>query len=303
MKKIFALALLALSLLVPETARATAKFLVLCTTACTWDNTNDTIWSLSSGGINNTTHPTSADTATLDASSCVGGVTCTITVAANLAVQSIAMGTCTASTTGCILDFSANNNNVTVTTNVSLSGTGTRQFKCGTGTFTLNGSNTNVWDISTNTNLTLTCTGATIIVGNVGNANPQNFVGGTQTYGTLQINSRTTGALVAITGTNTFTNLTFNGQGAMTFPNGVTTTVTTLSLQGSSTSAPLLFYTNVTSPATILATAATVTNAGLRGITFTNLTNATSSFDFGGNTGVTITPPSGGGSGGKIIGG
>ena len=41
----------------------------------TWDNTNNTNWSTSSGGSNDTTHPTSGDAVILDAASGGGTVT------------------------------------------------------------------------------------------------------------------------------------------------------------------------------------------------------------------------------------
>jgi len=71
--------------------------------------------------------PVSADNVTLDAATCVGGTTCTITVNTNFNITALTMGACTASTTGCILDFSINNNNVTLTGGLfDVSGTGTR---------------------------------------------------------------------------------------------------------------------------------------------------------------------------------
>lgn len=293
----------------PSVGNATAKFLVLCTTACTWDNSNDAIWSLSSGGINNTTHPTSADTATLDASTCVGGVTCTITVAATLSVTSITMGACTASTSGCILDFSVNNNNATITGTFSATGTGTRDIKLGSGTFTLTGVNVNNWDLTTTTNCTCaSLASATFSLSSPSGSQGQAFSGGGKTYGTLSIGSRTNNSTVSLSGANTFATMNITAPVSVNFPAGTTTVITNaVNWSGSSSAQYLLSNTASSINSTVsIASSSIMTWGAFHGITTAgtgSAITATNSFDLQGNTVMTITPPATGGGGGRIIGG
>lgn len=287
-------------------AEAANRFLT-CATTCTITAIDTTIWGAASGGVGATV-PGSGDAVILDAGTCVGGVTCTATMGAgyNPTWQSITMGTCTASTAGCILDLSVNNNNVTLTPGVFSPGasgsTGTRTLKCGSGTFTITASNAILWDVSSATNLTLQCSSATIIF-NAGNISTQTFSSaGAQTYGTFQVTGRTNGSVVSILGGSTFSAITMNGQGNIIFP--AATTVGTLNIQGTSTSSPVYFAAaSASATATITVTSSgTISNAGLARIVIaTTAVNATSSFDFGGNSiGGIISPPTGGG--GRCIG-
>ncbi len=130
-----------------------ANRFAVCTTTCTWDNTSTAMWSTSTGGGTGASAPVSTDDVILDGATCVGGTTCTITVNANLSVLSLTMGACTASTTGCILDFSANNNNITVPT-LSTTGTGVRTLKQGSGDWNISAAAG--WNNAVRTNFTLT---------------------------------------------------------------------------------------------------------------------------------------------------
>lgn len=303
MKKILLSIFLLLIGILP--VNATAKFLIACTTACTWDNTNDAIWSLSSGGANNTTHPVAADTVTLDANTCTAGVTCTITVNATISITSLTMGTCTASTTGCILDFSANDNNITMQT-FSGTGTGTRTLNMGDGTWTLTATNGTVWDFTTATNLTFNANLSTIDF--VATAtNTRTWAGGSKTYNNVSVtNPASNTAKVRITGgSNTFANLSFNSNVRfLEFAGGNTQTVTNAFSYSGSTGTASAFVIDTLTPATLsVANATSISWLFLQGITKAGAGSitATNSFDGGINTGITIIQPSGGGA--HIIGG
>lgn len=294
---------------------ATSKFLVLCTTACTWDNTNDTIWSTSSGGANNTTHPTSADTVTLDANSCVGGLTCTITVNANITlaatVPALTMGACTASTAGCVLDFSANNNTISLG-GFSSSGTGTRTLNMGSNTWTFTGVSGTLWNTATTTNFTFNSNTSTILLsavatstrslgfhatgGNMGSLN--NLTVTNASWSPYDIDLTANFASPTFAGNVTLTNV-----GGFKLTASLTCTISgTFTYTNSSTNQGLLYATGASTmsfanaPSLAWLLIRNITKAGAAG----NPT-ATNSFDGGGNTNITITGPSGGG--GRIIGG
>lgn len=303
--------LLALALLLGaiSSGNAAARFLVACTTACTWDNSSTAIWSTTTGGAPGSSAPGSADTVTLDANSCVGGLTCTITVNANLTLSSLTMGACTASTTGCILDFSANNNNVTLSAAASFSGTGTgtRTLNMGNGTWTLTPSGGgNPWNMSTTTNLTFNANGSTIVYSATATVS-RNFIGGGLTYNNFSLGANSSLGLTSITGTNTFAGISVTAPNALGFPSGVTTTITNaFTLTGSSGSELMVTSAALGTQATVSTASGTPTMswAGVRDMVFTGgaTFSATNSFDLGRNSGITITAPSGGG-GGFIIGG
>lgn len=290
---------------------ATPKFLVLCTTTCTWDNTNDAIWSLSSGGLNNTTHPVAGDTATLDASSCTGGTTCTITGGAvTLTMTSITMGACTATTAGCILDFSANNTVVTLSTSWSNTGTGTRTFKPGTGQWTITGTGGTIWNQLTTTNCTCDMSGINLLFNGVGIATQsRTFSMGTSlTYGTVAVTPTSASATpFTFSGvTTTITNLTLTSTQQMIDMSIAALTITTLNLPTATAAAPVYIGSNTGRATLTVGNAASgqyifiqsIQRAGAGSIALTN------SYDGGGNNltaSYTISNPSSGG--GKIIGG
>ncbi|MCC6172057.1 MAG: hypothetical protein IT481_08515 [Gammaproteobacteria bacterium] len=288
-----------------------------CNTTCTWDASDTSMWGTASGGTGASV-PGSSDAVILDTATCVGGTTCTITVNTTVTVQSITMGTCTASTTGCILDFSVNNNNVTLSAAAGLSctGTGTRQLKMGSGTWSFTGIGI-VVDFTTTTNLTLSAASVTIALNATGTASAQNMTVGTaQSFGTLSVGGNSTGGIIQLTGpssaTLTFANLSFTaprqlhftgaGSRVYAFTNG-------FSVNGSSGSyITLIGSTGVTFPTISSANAMTCTWCAIGGLSFAgggSLTG-TSSFDLGGVTvsgggSKSINPPTGGG--GRVIGG
>ncbi len=154
-----------------------ANRFAVCVTTCTWDASSTTMWSTTSGGATGASVPGTSDSVVFDAATCVGGVTCTTTVNTNFTIQTLTMGACTASTTGCILDFSINNNSPTFNTSgVNISGTGTRTLKMGSGTFSITGTS-GVWNAITVTNLTLT-QGTSNISFSGNTNNPRQFIGG-----------------------------------------------------------------------------------------------------------------------------
>jgi hypothetical protein len=263
----------------------------------TWDNADTTHWSATTGGAGGASVPTSSDTVTFDASS--GAGTCTVNHA-TLAVQSITMGAWSSG----ILDFSVNNNSATISSAFSITGTATREIKMGSGTFTLSGSGAStVWNAAVTTGLTFTPGTSSIVCS--GNGAIQ-FNGGTLTYPSVTFNDVTNGQLtLIIPGAGcTFTVATF-GKRNYQFGQGATLIVSNVFSPTGTASAPLLIEaSSVNGTATIQTDSPVPQYVALRGIAFTGVDGtATDSFDMGGNTGITITPPSGGGGGQRVVGG
>lgn len=176
------------------TAEAAARFAV-CTTACTWNNVSTAMWSTTSGGATGASPPVAGDGVTLDGATCVGGTTCTITVAADLAMSVLVMGACTAATTGCILDFSINNNNITFNASgqanaLNISGTGTRTLKMGNGTWTFaSASGTTVINAGTTTNLTFAANSSSIVTNMTNSVSAAGLDGSTLTFNNITMNA------------------------------------------------------------------------------------------------------------------
>jgi hypothetical protein len=119
------------------------KYLITGGGSVTWDNTNDLIWSTSSGGANDTTHPVDGDAVILDAASGGG----TVTLGADIVVTSITMGAFTGT-------FAGSTYSPTMDT-FNCSGTGTRTLNMGSGIWNIRGNATGVFTWATTTNLTL----------------------------------------------------------------------------------------------------------------------------------------------------
>lgn len=264
--------------------------------AGTWDNSATTHWSATTGGANGASPPTSIDTATFDGASGGG----TVTVNATISVLQLTGGAFTGT-----LDFSANNNNITIGGNgFSFSGAGTRTLNLGNGTWTLNGTSAALWTMTTTTGLTFNANSSTILFSAVPAGN-RTFIGGGLAYNNLTVtNASLNQYQIALTGSNTFANITMTNVGLFNLASGSTTTVSgTLSYSGSSGTQGYLGST--TGAAATLSVAGAnalswlyvqqITKAGAGSITCTNC------FDGGGNTGVSISGPTGGG--GHIIGG
>lgn len=297
-------------------AEAANRFAV-CTVACTWDGSSTAMWSTTTGGTTGASVPGSSDIAIFDAATCVGGVTCTITVNTNASLAGLTTGACTASTTGCILDFSANNNSPTfANSNWDNSGTGTRTINCGSGTFSFTGTNANtgmVW--TTTTNLTLSCASATFAFSGASTSQRSITFGNTAlTYPTITIAANTSGGPYSVVGTNitAITAMTITAPQTMTFGGGQTFPITTITCASGSTSALTYFGSSsfVTSTTITTANAISCPWSIVRGITFAGGGSATfaNSFDAlrnsisGGGT-LSITQPSSGGGSRGVIGG
>lgn len=286
-------------------ADAANRFAV-CTTTCTWDGASTAMWSTTSGGGTGASVPGAADDVILDAATCVGGTTCTITVNTNFSVLSVTMGACTASTTGCFLSFTANNNAPTLQT-WSNSGTGTRRFDMGNGTWTITGTNGTLWDHGTITGLTFNSNSSTMLVQSASAPGSARFlVLNTHTYNAITINdpAQTTIRPLAQTGNAFITTLTITSAKWLQLVGGGTLTVTNGFSWTCSAAAACLLNSQSTNNGTTLSVGGAVTMTGLAIQDVTKAgagsITATNSFDLGGNSGVTITPPSGGG--GRCIG-
>lgn len=294
-------------------ADAANKFAV-CTTACTWDVANaDNVWRTTSGGATPTAVPGASDVAIFDAATCVGGTTCTITVNTTVTVQQITMGACTASTAGCILDFSANNNNVTLSIALSSTGTGVRTLNMGNGAWVLNSTSGTVLDFSTSTNFTFTRNSSTLSVVCGTASNNRTLQLGTSKAFPVTTFGQSGGFnyVVILAGTTpSFANIVFQSPIEIQFPAGGTVTLEAVpTWAGSAYNSVLNFRSSSTGTTATVSLASGVVNidwASFKTIAFTGgaTWTATNSFDVRGNSGISISGPSGGASpGGFVIGG
>lgn len=285
-------------------AEAASRFAV-CTATCTWDNSSTLMWSTTSGGATGASAPTTTDDVTFDAQTCVGGVTCTATVNANIDILSLSFN-CAASTTGCILDFSVNNNTVNLrSTGTALSTTGSgnsRTLKMGSGAWSLTGAaNGNVINSGNSTNLTVTGSAVISITSNTVTGNVKTIIlggsGGTPpTYNISLLSSGSQGGYFQFAGsTASIGTLSIATPNYVAFSSGVTYTITTMTATGTASNQIGIVSNSLGNQAIISsATNKSFSWVGLRDIsasgggTFT----ATNSFDLGHNSGITITGPS-----------
>jgi len=290
----------------------------ICPTTCTWDASSTAMWSTSSGGATGASVPGSVDSVIFDAATCTGGTTCTITVNTNPSIANLTMGACTASTTGCILDFSVNNNNITICGqclpggSLNVSGTGVRTLKMGSGTWTVTGTG-NLWFGPTATNMTLTPGTSNLILQSTGTAGADiNTPSGT-VFGHVTINTfsslATAGPYSFGTNSSSFTIGTLdviapniillpNSPSSLTVSNAIHWTASgtnTIRVVSSGANQGL-----ITVPA-----GSTINQGTFNTVAWTGATTATNSFEFGriGGTGLTVTGPTGSGAGACILGG
>lgn len=303
-----ALYLGALACLLSPTAAQAANRFGVCTVTCTWDGASTAMWSASSGGATGASVPGVSDAVIFDGATCVGGVTCTITVNTAVTVQSITMGACTGATTGCIVDFSANNPNLTMAS-FSGTGAGTRTLNMGNGTWTLTATSTNVWDYTTVTGLTHNANSSTLTFSGITATNTRNFQTGGKTFNIVNI-SQAVGTIQPsfdIVGGGTIATLNLTAPLFLRFNSAQTVTITNafnwagasgsiLALQSSAGAG-----TNAT--VSVASGSPTIAWGSILNLTFTGgaTFSATNSFNLGGNQGITITAPSAGG--GRVIGG
>lgn len=254
----------------------------------TWDASDTTHWSATSNGAPLASVPGTADNVVFDGSSGGG----TVTVNANHSISSLT----TSAFTG-TLDFATNNNTVNIGTTTPAS---VAWIDTGSGTHTVNmGSNT--WTIDANStlvslsgaNLTLTAGTSTIVL------IAQKFtrtITNSKTLNNLTF-SGAAGAEYTWSGTGTYNVVTANAPCLIGVGSGATHTITTLTLNGSSsTAAILLRSTAVTAPLLAVTNAVSTTWGVFSNINFSSAAlTATNSIDMGGMSGATITAPSGGG--------
>lgn len=298
MMRKFLLAVAFLFLSFPATEAAN-RFAV-CTVACTWDGASTAMWSASTGGATGASVPGSADAVIFDAATCVGGVTCTATVNTNPSISTLTMGACTASTTGCVLDFSANNNSITfnsVNGGLSVTGTGTRTLNMGNGTWTFVTNAGSAVDFTTTTSLTFNAGTSTIVFSGASLTNGVNFVGGGKTFGTFTDSiTAYNGFGVGFTASASFASFNMNAGGIYTFNSGLAFVVTNAVSWAGTLAKPISLSGGVTAPTFNIANGSTISNALLGRISFTTSAgaiSATSSYDRGGNNmnGGSITAP------------
>jgi hypothetical protein len=271
----------------------------------TWDNSTTTHWATSTGGAGGAAVPTTGDSVTFDGAS-GGGVVSVAASVSGLSLINLTMGAFTGT-----LDFSVGNPNLTITAQFSISGAGTRTLHLGSGTFTLNptGGNNTPWFAATTTGLTFDAGTSTFaLVSSQASVSNHTFAGGGLSYQNLTFSvSGAPQVPFNVTGTNTFNNIAVTGPAMIQWPPGTTTITTAYTLTGTA-AAPIIFMPNNTNGAVpTLSTASgtvSISFGVLQGITFGGgaAFTAPNSFDAGGNSGITITAPSGGG-GGVIIGG
>lgn len=311
MNKLFGLFLLAFAFLAPVSADAASCFWVGGT--ATWDTTNTggggaggIKWASASGGGTTCAgggtggSPVAADTATFDGSS--GGGTVTVNFGGTIALQQLNIGAFTGT-----LDFATNNNSITLLSSgsVVLAGAATKTLNMGSGTWTLS-SNQAFWNCATCANLTLNAGTSTIAFTGTGSSFSRRFAGGGKTYATVSLSSGIAPLQISASATiGTFT--VSPGNTVILNNSGVVLTITTMTNVSGSSSAQTLFSTvDLTSSSIALTNNWTCDWCGFSDMPFTGAGSktATNSFDFKGNSGVTITAPSaGGGGGGRIIGG
>jgi hypothetical protein len=297
MNKLFGFFLLALAFLTPSRADAAARFWV--GGPGTWDASDTTHWAATSGGAGGQSVPTTGDTVTLDGSSGGG----TVTVNTTVTVASITMSAFTGT-----LDFATNDNNVNLVSFVN-GGSATRTLNMGDGTWTITQTTGIAWNQGGATNLTFNANGSTLVfAGTSATARTASFGTG-YTYNIVTFNANSSGGGWAIAGANTYTTLNIAAPNSFAFTASTTYTITNaLTFTGSSGSAIFLSSATFGTSFTLaLGAASTCSWCAIRDMT--NTTNSftfTNSFDLGKNTftgGGSISPPSGGSGGGRIIGG
>ena len=186
--------------------------------------------------------------------------------------------------------------------------TGTRTFNCGTGTWTLTATGGALWDFNTvNTGLTASCGSGTLDF-TTSATNPITFNTGAQTFGTVNVNVGSSAYWFSIVPGLTATALNATAPFTLALTQSDTYAITNAFTWtgGSSSAQSAVICRNCIGNVATISSAATNTATWLaiQGVTFSGggSFTATNSFNLGGNTGITITSPSGGSSAtGKIF--
>lgn len=213
--------------------------------------------------------------------------------------------TATPTLTAGTFDNTVNNINVTVPTWTGATG-GT--VKCGTGTWTFNSSTGTLFQQTAGT---VTCSSGIFDFTSTTATNNRTFQTLNATYGALNITGiAIPGYMLAIVGTAggpTFGSMTIGPSQAVVFSTGITFTFTATPQLTGTAALPIFLNggADVTTKATLAVAAGTAPNwsyVALQNITITGNTSGVCNncFDLGGNSGITIHGPSGGGG---IIGG
>ena len=218
-------------------------------------------------------------------------------------VQQITMGLFTGT-----LDFSANNNNVTLSVAFDGSGNGTRTLNMGNGTWIIQGFNNNTWNYTTITGLTHNPNISTLsfIPSSATPTGAITFQGNGRSFNVVTHSGVTSAAVFQISGGPTIATLQFTTPANVQFANSATVTISNaFTWTGTSSNQLLVQSDSPNTSATVAAPAnSSIAWAALKRMTFTgNTVVATNSFDLRSNSGVTITAPSVGSIGGRIISG
>lgn len=258
----------------------------------TWSTSNGASWS---GG----TVPANGDTIVFDGTS--GGGTVSVDSSINgMSFTSITMGAFTGT-----VDFSVGNPNLTITSVLSVTGTATRGLNLGSGTFTYTSTNGTFADFTTISGLTLTASASTFFYNGAASVAAA-LQGGGASLGTLSVGAATSQGPLLITGGATFAGLSITGPRVVTIASGSTVTISNaFNITGSSSALTgIMSNSTIATAALVLGANSTISWTALRGLVVSGSTlTASSSFDLKGNSGTyTVTAPTGGTSGGGIIG-
>jgi hypothetical protein len=259
----------------------------------TWDAADTTHWAATSGGAGGQSVPGASDTVTFDASSGAGTVTVNGNITLAATVPAFTIGAF-----GGTIDFATNNNNISAG-GFSVTGSGTRTLNMGSGTWTATGVAGTVWDKSSSSGFTFNANTSTILLSAVPTGARTLILGSSTTYNNITVTNAAQSPLnidLSATTAATIANLTLTNVLQVRLSSAVNYTISgALTYNGNSTKQGILYSTGLAvtltvANATVLDYIAiqSVTKAGAGSITVTN------GFDAGGNTGVTITLPSGG---------
>lgn len=256
----------------------------------TWDASDTTHWSATSGGAGGASVPGVADTVTLNGSSGGGTVTVNTTVSVLWINMDAFAGT---------LDFATNNNNVnlSVLENAAFSaaGSATQTLNMGSGTWTVSttvSATAIIWSTA-GSGLTLNAGTSTI-----------NFTGVGGSIRRFQLSGRTYNAITFSgagvydqngSGTPTISTLTLGAGAVVAFVGAQTANITTIA-STATLSAPAMLRSTVITAVTTIGGNGTYSfaNVALRDMAFSgvNSRTASDSFNLGNNSGITINPPS-----------
>lgn len=206
--------------------------------------------------------------------------------------------------------FNANGFNIS-SPSVLGTNSNTRVLTMGSGTWTISGNLSTQWDFTTLTGLTLNANTSTLLFTSADTTGrTANFGANTYNIVTLANTAANSAAPFTIAGGPTIGTLNLTGPVFAKFTTGTTTTVTNFNAAGTSSNEIAIGTSSTSGVAATIAMTSTnipsISWAGIYGMTFTGTSApfaVANSFNLRGNTGLTISAPSGGGGGGHVIGG